>query len=182
LPANAEVLMLGSFPPPKARWVMNFFYPNFQNDMWRILGIIFFNDKNYFINENLKSFDENKIRLFLSQKGIALYDSAVKVRRLSANADDKLLEVIEALNFKKILAQMPKCKTVILTGQKAAEILSGVISFDNPKTGRFSTISAPEGVIKIYRAPSSSRAYPKPLEEKAKIYKEIFKQSGLTGL
>lgn len=28
LPANAKILMLGSFPPPKARWSMEFFYPN----------------------------------------------------------------------------------------------------------------------------------------------------------
>ena len=26
LPANAKVLFLGSFPPPKKRWCMEFFY------------------------------------------------------------------------------------------------------------------------------------------------------------
>ena len=36
LPANAVLLMLGSFPPQKKRWSMDFFYPNLQNDMWRI--------------------------------------------------------------------------------------------------------------------------------------------------
>ena len=34
LPANAVLLMLGSFPPQKKRWSMDFFYPNLQNDMW----------------------------------------------------------------------------------------------------------------------------------------------------
>ena len=29
LPAEARVLMLGSFPPPHARWSMEFYYPNF---------------------------------------------------------------------------------------------------------------------------------------------------------
>jgi len=37
LPPNAKLLMLGSFPPPATRWKMNFYYPNYQNDMWRIL-------------------------------------------------------------------------------------------------------------------------------------------------
>ncbi len=37
LPPNAQILVLGSFPPPKERWCMNFFYPNPQNDMWRII-------------------------------------------------------------------------------------------------------------------------------------------------
>ena len=42
LPANAKVLFLGSFPPPKKRWCMDFFYPNFINDHWRIEGQIWF--------------------------------------------------------------------------------------------------------------------------------------------
>ena len=49
LPPSAKVLMLGSFPPPRARWSMDFFYPNFQNDMWRVLGLIFYADKNRFV-------------------------------------------------------------------------------------------------------------------------------------
>ena len=28
LPVNAKLLMLGSFPPQKKRWSMEFFYPN----------------------------------------------------------------------------------------------------------------------------------------------------------
>ncbi|MBQ5974199.1 MAG: hypothetical protein IJL48_00680 [Bacteroidales bacterium] len=28
LPPQARLLMLGSFPPPRARWCMDFFYPN----------------------------------------------------------------------------------------------------------------------------------------------------------
>jgi len=28
LPGNARLLMLGSFPPPRKRWSMEFFYPN----------------------------------------------------------------------------------------------------------------------------------------------------------
>ncbi|EPQ1350886.1 uracil-DNA glycosylase family protein, partial [Acinetobacter baumannii] len=41
LPENARLLMLGSFPPPRNKWKMDFYYPNFQNDMWRIFGLIF---------------------------------------------------------------------------------------------------------------------------------------------
>lgn len=41
-PSNARVLILGSFPPPKARWKMDFYYPNFNNDFWRIMGLVFF--------------------------------------------------------------------------------------------------------------------------------------------
>ena len=49
LPQRARLLILGSFPPPKQRWCMEFFYPNPQNDMWRIMGQVFYGDKNKFV-------------------------------------------------------------------------------------------------------------------------------------
>ena len=52
LPEGARILMLGSFPPKRERWSMDFFYPNFINDMWRITGHIFFGDKDHFIAES----------------------------------------------------------------------------------------------------------------------------------
>ena len=52
LPEGARILMLGSFPPKRERWSMDFFYPNFINDMWRITGHIFFGDKEHFIAES----------------------------------------------------------------------------------------------------------------------------------
>ena len=51
LPENTRLLMLGSFPPPKARWSMDFYYPNIQNDMWRILGLIFYGNKDAFLRD-----------------------------------------------------------------------------------------------------------------------------------
>ena len=54
--ADTRVLFLGSFPPPKARWCMDFFYPNFINDHWRIEGLVFYQDKNYFVDEGARCF------------------------------------------------------------------------------------------------------------------------------
>lgn len=71
-PDGAQVLMLGSFPPPRSRWKMDFYYPNFQNDMWRIFGLVFFENKDHFLTADKKSFCEQRIREFLTQKGIAL--------------------------------------------------------------------------------------------------------------
>ena len=48
LPAGARMLFLGSFPPQPHRWSMPFYYPNWNNDFWRILGIIHFCDKDHF--------------------------------------------------------------------------------------------------------------------------------------
>ena len=77
LPANAKLLMLGSFPPQKKRWSMDFFYPNFQNDMWRIMGHIFFEDKHIFENQEERRFDKDSIVEFCRENGIALYDDFV---------------------------------------------------------------------------------------------------------
>ncbi|AKL98190.1 uracil-DNA glycosylase family protein [Endomicrobium proavitum] len=174
-PKGATILMLGSFPPPKTRWKMDFFYPNLQNDMWRIFGLVFFEDKNYFLTKNLKSFNESLIRSFLTAKGIAMWDSAMKVRRLSDNASDKFLEVVESINLKETLKTLPKCKTIALTGQKAVDTLMGILNFKEPEVGGFSQAD----YLKIYRMPSSSRAYPKPVEDKVAVYKKMFKDIGL---
>ena len=56
LPEHAKVLFLGSFPPQRKRWSMDFFYPNFINDHWRIEGQIFFGDKNHFVDLEAKRF------------------------------------------------------------------------------------------------------------------------------
>ena len=63
LPENTRLLMLGSFPPPKARWSMDFYYPNIQNDMWRILGLIFYGNKDELLQDK-KAFIEEKAKAF----------------------------------------------------------------------------------------------------------------------
>ena len=117
LPVNAKLLMLGSFPPQKKRWSMEFFYPNLQNDMWRIFGIIFFQNKDHFLNPDKKVFDKERIIDLLNKKGIALYDTASAVRRLQDNASDKFLEVVEQTDISLLLKQIPMCKAIVTTGQ-----------------------------------------------------------------
>ena len=73
-------------PVREARWKMDFYYPNFQNDMWRIFGLVFFADKDYFVAAGGKAFKEGLIRDFLQEKGIAISDTAYQVVRLQGNA------------------------------------------------------------------------------------------------
>ncbi|MCF0207266.1 MAG: hypothetical protein HUK15_07550, partial [Bacteroidales bacterium] len=95
LPKNCKVLFLGSFPPQRKRWCMDFFYPNFINDHWRIEGLAWFGDKNHFVDTANKSFKLDEIKAFLNDSGIGFYDTATAVRRLADNASDKFLEVVE---------------------------------------------------------------------------------------
>ena len=95
LPQNAKVLFLGSFPPQRKRWCIDFYYPNFINDMWRIFGLCFFEDKQYFVRKQEKRSDLERIIPFLKEKGIAMYDTATRIRRTKDNASDKDLEIVE---------------------------------------------------------------------------------------
>jgi G:T/U-mismatch repair DNA glycosylase len=103
LPDNARLLMLGSFPPPQVRWSMNFFYPNFNNDMWRIFGYIYFADKLHFVVPGKKTFDRERLIDFLKEKGIAIFDTACAIRRLKDNASDMYLEVVQQTDIAALL-------------------------------------------------------------------------------
>lgn len=174
LPAKARLLMLGSFPPQKKRWSMDFFYPNLNNDMWRIFGVLFFNDKEYFLNETRKAFVRERIIDFLEEKGIALFDTASSVRRLQDNASDKFLEVVEATDVSALLRRLPECKAIVTTGQKATDTLRGQFDVEEPKVGDYSEFVFEGRAMRLYRMPSSSRAYPLALDKKAADYRIMF--------
>ena len=108
LPSNARLLLLGTFPPAPKRWCMEWYYPNYTNDMWRIFGHVFFGDKQYFVNE------------------------ADRTYKLDLLGDHKEFRF----------------------GQR---------------------------VIRLYREPSSSRAYPMKVEKKAEYYRRMFEELDLLG-
>ena len=174
LPAKAKLLMLGSFPPKKKRWSMEFYYPNLNNDMWRIFGILFFDDKDYFLNETRKAFCRERIIDFLNEKGIALFDTASSIRRLQDNASDKFLEVVEATDVTALLRQLPECKAIVTTGQKATDTLRQQFNVEEPKVGDYSEFIFEGRAMRLYRMPSSSRAYPLALDKKATAYRIMY--------
>lgn len=178
-PARAKLLMMGSFPPKRERWKMDFYYPNFQNDMWRIFGLVFFDNKDYFLTEDKKSFCEQRIRNFLTEKGIALTDSGREVVRLKDNASDKFLEIVRTIDLEEALAQLPDCVAIVTTGQKATDTLLTLIDAAEPKVGTYAEFVFQNRRMRLYRMPSSSRAYPKPLAEKALDYKKMFHELGM---
>lgn len=174
LPPHAKLLMLGSFPPQKKRWSMDFYYPNLNNDMWRIVGLLFFDNKDHFLNESKKAFCREQIIDFLNKKGIALFDTASAIRRLQDNASDKFLEVIQSTDIVAMLRQLPECKAIVTTGQKATDTLRMQFNVEEPKVGDFSEFVFENRPIRLYRMPSSSRAYPLALDKKAAAYRIMY--------
>lgn len=179
LPAGAKLLMLGSFPPQQKRWSMDFFYPNIQNDMWRIFGFIFFGDRDFFLKPGKKAFDKEKIAGSLSEKGVALYDAASSVRRLQDNASDKFLEVVEPTDIGLLLRQLPQCRGIVTTGQKATDVVCETFHIEPPSVGERQSFEFADRKLYLYRMPSSSRAYPLKLEKKAEVYRKMLADFGL---
>lgn len=174
--------MLGSFPPPKARWSMEFFYPNWINDMWRIWGLIFYNDKKNFELKGEKRFDKDAIESFCKEKGVALYDTAKEVIRLKENASDKFLEIITPTDITELLNSLPHCRAIVTTGEKATDEIVKKFKCTKPAVGEMTEFTIGNRNIHFWRMPSTSRAYPLPLEKKAEAYMSMLQyEEMLTG-
>lgn len=185
IPDGAKVLMCGSFPPSRKRWSMNFYYPNFINDMWRIFGIVFFGDKEHFVDAEKKSFRLPELMETLSKLGVALSDTGREIVRSTGTAADKDLDIRRYIDLPAILAEMPDCEAVVTTGEKAASVIAAITGTAVPKTGESVEIkvmdsAGRERVLQHWRMPSSSRAYPMAIDRKARYYGSMFKSLGIS--
>ncbi len=179
LPEHAQVLFLGSFPPQRKRWCIDFYYPNFINDHWCIEGQVFFGNRQHFVDVEAKRFMINEIVDFCKEKGIAFFDTSTAIRRLQDNASDKFLEVVEPTDIPSLLARLPHLKAVVTTGEKATETICASLQIPQmPKVNTFVTIPNTcnqDGLQTIlYRLPSSSRAYPLAFDKKVAAYQQMF--------
>lgn len=175
IPANAKVFIMGTFPPGAHRWSMDFFYPNPTNDFWRIMGLLYFGDKNALYDAASRRFRLEDIKQLLSEHGISLGDTGYMIRRLKGNASDKFLEIIEPIDLRGILADMPSCHTIATTGEKAAGVVAQLTDTELPKMGEH--VLSADGLA-IWRMPSTSRAYPLALEKKAEYYRALLTSCG----
>ena len=174
VPDGARYLFLGTFPPKREKWSMDFFYPNRINDFWRVMGLIFMNDRDAFYDNDEKRFDLSQIKGLLEREGIALWDTAMAVRRLKDNASDKFLEIVEPIDLAVFLNAHPSISQVITTGEKATQVVAVQAGIDVPAIGKPVDCIVGAHPIRLWRMPSTSRAYPLALEKKAEAYSVIF--------
>lgn len=179
LPPNARLLMLGSFPPPRKRWCMDFFYPNRSNMMWEIFGSVFYGDSQRLVDAANKTFRMEDIKALLTECGIAIYDTACAVRRLSGNASDKDLEIVKKTDIPALLEHVPLCHDIVCTGQKSFSVLTEDYGVPVPAMGTYNDFTLADRPMRLWRMPSSSRAYPMKLEDKATHYRKMMIKIGL---
>lgn len=176
IPPGAEVLIMGTFPPGRHRWSMDFYYPNRTNDFWYMMGLIFMGRRDALLRPGTKDFDLDAIKDLLTSRRIALNDTGREVRRLQGNASDKYLEIVTPVPLQELLAKMPACRTVATTGEKAAGVVASLTGTEVPRTGCM--VRGADG-LEIWRMPSTSRAYPLALEKKAEHYERMFRHAGV---
>ena len=184
LPENAKVLFLGSFPPQRKRWCIDFYYPNFINDHWRIEGQVFFGDRNYFVDLVAKRFKLDEIVAFCKEKGIAFFDTSTAIRRLKDNASDKFLEVVVPTDIPTLFARLPHLRAIVTTGEKATETICVSLHISQiSKVNTFvpipDTYNQDGQQLVLYRLPSSSRAYPLAFDKKVAAYRNMFEYCNL---
>lgn len=181
LPETGRILFLGSFPPPRERWSMEFFYPNWINDFWRIMGILFYGDAQWFVVSGEKRFDEARVKEFARVQGLAFFDVAGKVCRMRDNASDAHLQILEPADLGKLLAPMPLCRHIVTTGGKASEEVlarlqeASATTLSLPSIGECVTVETFGRSLQWWRMPSTSRAYPLPIAKKAEFYSILFR-------
>ena len=184
LPPNTTVLMMGSFPPAAEKRAMEFHYPNFQNDMWRVYGLVFFGNAMHFQRVGEKAFDAEKIKAFLTERGIGSCPGVRRAIRTHGNASDAYLKVVETVELPEILEKIPQCRRICTTGGKATEILLALLETEvkakDFKTGTTITARCGDRDLLVTRLPSTSRAYPMKLEKKAEAYRKFFVEAGFT--
>ena len=184
LPEGCKVVLCGTFPPKREKWSMDFFYPNFQNDMWRIFGKIFYDDKYRFFNKEKKTIDKAGIQQMLIQHKIGIGETALEIIRLKDNASDKFLEIVTPVNLTKLFSNAPECRIIATTGEKAASIIASLTNTEIPKMGEHinCTATLEDGSKRDFihwRCPSTSRAFPMKLEKKTEYYENLLKSGGI---
>lgn len=182
IPEGARILIMGTFPPGNHRWSMDFYYPNRTNDFWKIMGLIFLGDPDALYDRERKAFRVDDIKRLMTEKHIALNDTAREVRRLKGNASDKFLEILKPVPLFDLLESMPECHTIATTGEKAAGVIAGLTGTTVPRMGEHviapASVRLPHG-LDIWRMPSTSRAYPMKLEDKAAYYAGLLRSAGI---
>ena len=157
---------------------MDFFYPNFINDFWRLIGQVFFDDRNHFVDLTAKRFLIDEIFDFCTIHGLAFFDTSTAIRRLQDNASDKYLEVVEPTDIHMLLQQLPHCRAIVTTGEKATVTICATLGIaEIPSVNTSITLpnkNSDDTHLVLYRLPSSSRAYPLSFDKKVEAYKKMF--------
>lgn len=180
LPKGAKVLLLGTFPPSPEKWAMEFHYPNANNHMWQMFGLIYFDNPLQLFDQVDKKPVKEKAVAFLEETKIAHGSTTYEIIRTEGTAADSNLKVVTEYDVEALLQQLPHCNVVITTGGLAADIFAAQTHSNKLKIGEYVELECAGRTIRHYRLPSTSGVNTHyTLKEKAEAYKEVFLKEGI---
>ncbi|CAG9579978.1 hypothetical protein LMJF_32_0320 [Leishmania major strain Friedlin] len=139
--ADSRVLFCGTFPP--VRRSIRFYYPNANNDMWKVLGQVFYDDADAFYTASAcasslfaspskrsgghaatRALDEVRVLRFADSQPVGFFDVCRRVRRRLGTSADSNIEALERTNVvRDVLSHTPHCAGIITTGTLALTML-----------------------------------------------------------
>ena len=100
--------------------------------------------QDHFVDLEAKRFKIDEIVAFCQEKGLPFFDTCTAIRRLQDNASDKFLEVVEPTDIPSLLQQLPHCKAIVTTGEKATETICASLGIPEiPKVNTSSILPLP---------------------------------------
>jgi len=72
-----------------------------------------------------------------------------------------------------MLRKLPECRAVVTAGQLATDIACRQFGIEGPGVGDYAVFELDGRKLRLYRMPSSSRAYPMKIERKAAYYASV---------
>ncbi|KAG5470003.1 hypothetical protein LSCM4_02691 [Leishmania orientalis] len=173
--AECRVLLCGTFPPVKKS--IHFYYPNANNDMWKVLGQVFCDDAYAFYTPAActsslpsapskplgsraatRALDEARILRFADSQAVGFFDVCRRVRRHRGNSADDNIEALERTDVvRDVLSHTPHCTGIIATGTLALKMLLDVLTTH----GTFRT-SGEEPMEAVLMARQGHRKYKLP--------------------
>ena len=73
------------------------------------------------------------------------------------------------------MRSLPRLEAIVTTGQKATDVLRECFDISGePRVGEYVEFEFEGRMLRLWRMPSSSRAYPLKVEKKAEYYGRLF--------
>ncbi|MGZ3920160.1 MAG: hypothetical protein ACXVNM_05760 [Bacteroidia bacterium] len=168
-----KVLILGNFPPHQKRWDYEFFYPNKQNNFWKVLAAI--NGVNLKETKGPAAVEERK--KIMKNLKIGVYNLAKVISRKNSSARDTDIEILEYMDIFSVIKKHRQLKKIILAGFAAKNSTARTflhllekkgVKHDLPseiKAGTSFNIYMEQRVINCVILNSTSTAFPIKLEK-----------------
>jgi len=132
-------------------------------------------------------------RVFKTDERVEAYGSVDELAAFTAllcdnmRSDAALTPYVDDLNrilsrlmtVEALLARIPACRAVVTTGQKATDTLRAITGCGEPAVGECVPMPFAGRDLTLWRMPSSSRAFPRPVEWKAEFYRKVLSENGI---